>query len=82
MIATPPITPMTVPILAPVFIPLVADDVGAAIREPAGISVELDVVVVAAFVVNKFGPVRVVNGTVLACTRAPNRKASCLEQQL
>lgn len=45
-------------------------------------SVELDVVVVAAFVVDKFGPVRVVNGTVLACTRTPSRKASCLEQQL
>jgi hypothetical protein len=39
MIANPPITPKTVPIVAPVFIPPVADDVGTAIREPAGISV-------------------------------------------
>jgi hypothetical protein len=44
MIADPPITPMTVPILAPVFIPpldgiFTADDVGTAVREPAGISV-------------------------------------------
>lgn len=100
MIADPPITPMTVPILAPVFIPpldgiFTADDVGTAVREPVeliitAVAVVTDIkeeslvldIIVAAFVVDEVDPVRVVNGTVLACTRAPSRKPSFPEQQL